>query len=428
MQTPVTTYLDDIYECCLDNRSGERADYIRELAEADPEPFAIALCTPDGTQYSAGDALREFTIQSISKPFAYALALRDRGFEAVNATVDVEPSGDAFNEISLDEHTGRPENPMINIGALTTHALIGGPDASAAQRSALIVEGLSQFAGRELTVDEGACASELEDAWRNLALAALMRAAGKIEDDPDDVVLGYTRQCAVRVTVHDLSVMGMTLARGGVNPLTQERVVSPEIAQQVMAVMTSCGMYDAAGDWLSHVGIPAKSGVSGGILGALPGQVGIGTFSPRLDAFGNSARGVQAFEQMSKDMGMHMMAIPAPTINAIGQHCRTDDGSKLVALQGVLDFPTAEMALRRFAQIPPGSDDVIIDLTLVPSIAQAGAKMLLTGMRSLTAEGHGIVIVDPHQRLTAGEDQVTGLRRLDSRPRGALTAAEAPTG
>lgn len=240
MKTPVPEYLLEIRDACSVGDDGELADYIPELASVDPDRFAVSACTLDGVVYTAGDADAEFTIQSMSKPFIYALALRDRGIKSVLEKVGVEPSGDAFNEISLEPETGRPENPMINIGAITTHTLVGPPDATEIERDTAVQEGLSAFAGRPLDVDITVLDSELRTAFRNRAMANLVRAGGIIDGDPDEAVRGYTRQCAYTVTVRDLAVMAVTLAAGGVNPVTKERVVSNEVARHVLAVMATC--------------------------------------------------------------------------------------------------------------------------------------------------------------------------------------------
>ncbi len=404
MHTPVPEYLQEIIAAHHNDDSGAVADYIPELAAADPTPFAVALCTPDGTVYGAGDSDRTFSIQSISKPFSYALALQDHGIEKVSEYVDVEPSGDAFNEVSLDKHTGRPKNPMINIGAITTYALIGDFDLTEAERTQRMLDGYSAFAGRKLDIDESVCASELSESWRNQALANFVKAHGRLIGQPIAAVRGYTKQCSVRVTATDLAVMGMTLASGGINPKTGQRVVAKQVAQQVLSVMTTCGMYDSAGDWLSHVGIPAKSGVSGGLLGALPGQVGMGAFSPRLDRFGHSVRGVKVFEHLSRDMGLHLMGTPPTSIEAVGQRSRTDDGRRLIAIQGAITFTTAEMVLRHFETIPPGSDEIVVDFTLVSVVNRVGAVMITEGIRRLGLDGHDVVLIDPHERIDLNRD------------------------
>lgn len=399
MHTPVPDYLSEIVEACRPDGGGAVADYIPQLAAADPEPLAVALCLPDGTLYGAGDDATRFTIQSISKPFVYALAIRDRGLEAVLAKVGVEPSGDAFNEISLDDASGRPRNPMINIGAITTHTLVGDPSLGEEERTRRVLDGLGAFAGRDLEVDESVFESELGSSWRNLALASLVRANDVIDGDPADAVRGYTRQCSALVDAKDLAVMGMTLASGGVNPLTSARVVDESVARQVLSVMMTCGMYDAAGDWMTTAGFPAKSGVAGGILGALPGQVGIGTFSPRLDSFGNSVRGVALCERLSRDMGLHIMHSPAQSIDTIGLRTRTVRGRRIIALRGAMTFATAEMALRRFEEIPLGDDTIVIDFTFVSSANDVAIRMIREGLRRLSLDGHDLLLVDPHGRL-----------------------------
>ncbi|MDN5725172.1 MAG: glutaminase A, partial [Propionibacteriales bacterium] len=307
MRSPIPDYLAEVLDTCGDALGGTVADYIPELAAADPDAFAIVVATVDGTVYAAGDADHRFTIQSMSKPFAYGLALTARGLDHVLAKVGVEPSGEAFNEISLDRDTGRPRNPMINAGAILTHAQVYGDDAD--DRFEHIRQNFSQIAGRPLPMDEDVFASEWATTHRNLAMGHMLKAVGIMDRDPVDVVEGYVRQCSISVDCRDLAMMAATLANGGVQPRTGELIFSRPVVRQVLSVMTTCGMYDAAGDWLTTVGIPAKSGVSGGIIGALPGQVGVAVFSPRLDAHGNSVRGVAAFERLSRDMGMHLMDV-----------------------------------------------------------------------------------------------------------------------
>lgn len=399
MRTPVHEYLAEIRNRCYHFNQGEVATYIPELAEVDPDLFGIAMCMPAGTIYAEGDAERPFTIQSVSKPFVYAMALAERGLDIVNAYVDVEPSGDPYNAMSVDPETGKPSNPMINMGAIVTHCLVGGPDFTPRERSDLIVSSLSKFAGRQLDVNESVQESEYAHRYRNVALASMMRSNGFISLEPDDAVWGYTRQSAINVTARDLAVMAMTLSNGGINPVTLERVVPEWVCRQVLSVMTTCGMYDSAGDWLSSVGIPAKSGVGGGIIGALPGQVGIGTFSPRLDQHGNSVRGVEACERVSQDMGLHLMALPAPSIDAIGHQSRTESGAVLVVIQGSLTFPTAELVLRRFEEVPVDESEVVVDLTAVPQINSVGDRMLREGLRRLGEDGHEVTLVDPHERM-----------------------------
>jgi glutaminase len=419
MTSPIMDDLNRVLDEVRPDVSGHVADYIPELAAADPEPFGLAVCMPDGTVYGVGDESCGFSIQSISKPFVYALALQQHGLDAVTKKVGMEPSGDAFNEISLEEDTGRPENPMINIGAITTHTLVGTAQTTEEERGAMILDVLSAFAGHDLVVDETVMESEVQQAWRNRALAALVRANGIIELDPEEVVRGYTRQCSVTVTARDLAVMAMTLASGGVNPVTKRQVVSREVTQQVMSVMATCGMYDAAGDWLSMVGIPAKSGVAGGLLGGLPGELGLGAFSPRLDTFGNSVRGVKAFEQLSSIWNLHLMLTPPPALDVIGRRSVSRRGRTRVALQGALDFTSTELALRHLSAIQDNTRDVVVDLTGVSSIFAVGERLLLAALKHLDAQGHRVFLVDPHGRLAPHEER--GRRQFLQR----VTAAEA---
>ncbi|MFL1376703.1 MULTISPECIES: glutaminase [unclassified Nocardiopsis] len=398
MRSPIPDYLVEALESVESDGSGALADYIPELAGADPERLGTAFATVDGEVYAAGDADHAFTIQSISKPFAYALAVADRGLDAVLEKVGVEPSGEAFNEISLQAGTGRPLNPMINAGAIATHSLVGPERADAAARLERVVEGLSAFAGRRLHPDESVCTSEMEHAHRNLAIAHMLRTHGILTEDPYTVVEGYVRQCSLLVTVRDLAVMAATLANNGRNPVTGEQVVPGPVVRQVLSVMSTCGMYDSAGTWATQVGIPAKSGVAGGLIGSLPGQVGIATFSPRLDPFGNSVRGVSLFKRFSADMGLHLMEVPAPA-RAVVHGTRVvgagADAVRVVELQGAIRFSGAERLVRDMVATAPGEPGVALDLTLVHSLDDVARRMLLEVVRRLTLDGHEVYLVDP---------------------------------
>jgi glutaminase len=242
---PVSNALALVLATMSAERGGTVANYIPELATADPDAFGIALASVLGRNYGAGDSASEFTIQSISKPFVFALAVSELGLDEVALHVGFEPSGDAFNAISLDEHTGRPANPMINAGAIVTSALVGGTDSE--DRFERIRTSLSAFAGRDLGVDERVFASERDTGDRNRALGYLTRATGVLPRPVPDAVDVYFRQCAVLVTAADLAVMGATLANAGVNPETGHAVITEEVAEYTLAVMASCGMYDYAG-------------------------------------------------------------------------------------------------------------------------------------------------------------------------------------
>ncbi len=315
----VEEYLAAVLEDCGEDTSGEVAPGLPELGEGDPLRHALAVATADGTEYSAGDDEHLFTIQSISKPFVYALAIDDVGMDRVQRYVGMEPSGEAFNELSLEGQTGRPLNSMINAGAIATHQLVDSQDHNPLEdgperperteqvrrRTARILEGLSAFADRELRID---WETADDDSHRNLAIAHMLKTHEVLETEPEEAVLGYNEQCSVLVTVQDIARMAATLANNGLHPETGTRVISEHAARQTLSVMATCGMYDASGEWLARIGIPAKSGISGGIIGVLPGQVGLASFAPRLDEAGNSVQGQEMFERLSQDLGLHLMA------------------------------------------------------------------------------------------------------------------------
>lgn len=403
MRSPIPDYLTEVLEGCRADTSGSPADYIPELAAADPDLLGIALSTVDGTVYGAGDVDVDFTIQSISKPFVYALAIEDLGLDAVLEKVGVEPSGEAFNELSLEAGSGRPLNPMINAGAITAHTLVGGHRIGEKARVGDIIDGLSAFAGRKLTVDESVFRSEMDTAHRNLAIAHMLRSHNILEQDPMEVVRGYTRQCSVNVTAADIAVMAATLANGGIQPVTGERIIAPGVVRQVLSVMTTCGMYDAAGDWVTTVGIPAKSGVAGGIIGALPGQAGVATFSPRLDKHGNSVRGVKVCERLSNDMGLHLMEVAPPARAVIRDAAKIQSLNgplvNVYELQGTIQFAGAERIIRALANPSPDEENVAFDLTRVHMVNDVARRMLLEAVRRLTLDGHRVTLIDPESVL-----------------------------
>lgn len=394
MKTPLPDYLAQVLEQCSQGDDGALADYIPQLARADPARAGIALCTTDGVVYSAGDAALDFTLQSISKPFAYALALQGHGLDAVLRKVDVEPSGEAFNELSLEKDSGRPRNPMINAGAIATHALLPGRNGE--ERADALKALLESLAGRTLEYDEAVYASEMETAHRNLSLAHMLRSVGILECEPRDAVSGYTRQCAIRVTAEDLARFGAALAGCGAGQLCAMARLDRRVVRQVLSVMATCGMYDAAGDWLSTVGIPAKSGVSGGILGVLPGQLGIGVLSPKLDGYGNSVRGVRMMERLSDDMGLHIMeALQTPRSSLRNPQVDVRDDIDLYELQGDIHFAQAELLLRNLQDRVAGRGPVILDIGRVSELGRVGRRMLLDAVRGIHADGAWIALVDP---------------------------------
>ena len=306
--SPIQGLLAHLHEELSGLTLGQVATYIPELAKADPSWFGIVIATVDGKVYEVGTSRQTFTIQSISKPLVYGVALEDQGRERVRQAIGVEPSGDAFNSISLEPETGRPLNPMINAGAIATASLVAGATPEA--RLARLVDAISAYAGRPLAIDDAVFESERSTGHRNRAIGHMLRSHGIIEGDPDPVLDLYFRQCAVRVDAHDLALMAATLANGGVHPRTGERAVRAEFVGPMLSVMTTCGVYDFTGEWVYRVGLPAKSGVGGGIMAVLPGQLGIGVFSPALDERGNSVRGVKVCEAMSRELGLHFLQPP----------------------------------------------------------------------------------------------------------------------
>ena len=284
-----------------------RGQYPPELAGEERDWFGICLAALDGHRYGVGDAERPFPLQSISKVLAYCLALDDHGRDEVMQHVGVEPSGDAFNSIVFDERRHRPYNPMVNAGALVTTDLVRGADED--EKRDRLVDIARRLAGNpELDVDPATYEAELLITDRNRATAYLMRSQGMLAGDVEAILALYLQQCSITVTCHDLAIMGATLANAGVNPLTGERVLVRERVRDVLSVMFTCGMYDFAGEWAFEVGVPAKSGVSGGILAAVPGKMGIAVYSPGLDEFGNSVRGAGVCHEISGRLGLHTFA------------------------------------------------------------------------------------------------------------------------
>lgn len=425
--TPIPDYLKHVMETCQEPNDGNNADYIAELKNADSERIGICLSTFDGFVYAAGDADVEFSIQSISKAFVYALALEEHGIEEVLKHVGVEPSGEAFNELSLEDDTRIPLNPMINAGAITTHTLVGPPELSCEERVERIREGLSAFAGRQLAIDEAVFESEWETAYRNLAITNMLRHYRDVIQKPEDIVRGYTKQCAINVTARDLALMAATFANGGIQPVTGVRVVRRDVVRQTLSVMMTCGMYDGAGRWASAIGFPAKSGVAGGILGVLPGQVGIATFSPRLDKNGNSVRGVRMCKKLSDDMGLHIMSPPENARSVIRRDyilrapeghctCRADGYRPTVgvmSLQGDINFTAAERVLRiisaRSAKHGLSVDGYVLDLRSVYSVDRVARRMFREVSKRVRSVGKSVYVIDPENQLDMHEESDTNV-------------------
>jgi glutaminase len=414
---PLLRFLDRCYQDFSHETGGTVADYIPELGKADPDHFGIGLATLDGHVYEVGDTKIPFTIQSMSKPFVFALALDTLGAGRVESAIGVEPSGDPFNSIRLNAEN-HPFNPMVNAGAITCSGLIHEAKGNAAFE--YIRQALGRFAGRELDVDEAVYASESATGDRNRAIGYLLRTNAVIKDNVAAVLDVYFRQCAILVTARDTAIMAATLANRGVNPVTGEQVMTPYAISRTLSVMTSSGMYDYAGEWIYRVGIPAKSGVGGGILAALPARLGLGSYSPRLDTHGNSVRGIKVCEALSSHYDLHMLNRSDDARNSIiadytigkspSRRVRRPHEQKILAahhqdvrvieLVGTLSFSNVDYVSRKLAA-KPRPQFVIFDLRRVASVTRAGARLLAEEFREL-ANFHVTVILSGIKRSSAG--------------------------
>src|SRR6266702_4435478 len=400
----LNTCLNEFYA----ETSGTVAAYLPALGKADPAYFGISLATLDGHVYEVGDSRVPFTIQSMSKPFVFALALDLLGAGRVESAIGVEPSGDPFNSIRLnaDNH---PFNPMVNAGAITCTGLIHeskGADAFEQIRLAL-----SRFAGRDLAVDEAVYTSESQTGDRNRAIGYLLKTNAVISDNVSSVLDVYFRQCAVLVTARDVAVMAATLANRGVNPVTGEQVMTPYAISRTLSVMTSSGMYDYAGEWIYRIGIPAKSGVGGGILAALPARLGLGSYSPKLDKHGNSVRGIKVCEALSSHYDLHMLNRSDDARNAVtadydigkspSRRVRRQQEREILAaheqevrvieLVGTLSLSAVDYVSRRLAG-RPRPQFVIFDLHRVTSTTRAGARLVAEAFEELAALNVTVVL------------------------------------
>jgi glutaminase len=289
------------------NTDGKNADYIPALAKVPSKLFGIALVDVDGNTYSTGDAESLFSIQSISKVFTLARVLQDSGPDVVMKGVGVDATGQVFNSIvAVEQYKGHQMNPLVNPGAIASAGQVAGK--TDAEKWAKILSTYEDFAGRKLEVNAEVYKSEAETNQRNQAIGMLMYAYGLIQDDPIMVTDVYTRQCSVNVSAKDLALMAATLANGGKNPVTKKQVIDPKYVPKILAVMATAGLYDDSGIWLFKVGLPAKSGVGGGLIAVVPGRFGIATFAPPLDAAGNSVRGQLAIGYVAEQLGANPYA------------------------------------------------------------------------------------------------------------------------
>jgi glutaminase len=419
---PLRRFLTACHADFASDHDGEVAHYIPELSKANPDHFGIGLATLDGHVYEVGDTKVPFTIQSMSKPFVFALALDTLGAARVESAIGVEPSGDPFNSIRLNAEN-HPFNPMVNAGAIACSGLIREAKGDAAFDH--IRQALGRFAGRELDVDEAVFASESTTGDRNRAIGYLLRTSSVIKEDVRAVLEVYFRQCSVLVTARDIAIMAATLANRGFNPVTREQVMTPYAISRALSVMTSSGMYDYAGEWIYRVGIPAKSGVGGGILAALPARLGLGSYSPRLDRHGNSVRGIKVCEALSSHYDLHMLNRSDDARNSIiadynidrsaSRRSRRPHERKLLSehhrevrvmeLVGTLSFSNVDYVSRQIAA-KPRPQFIIFDLRRVTALTPAGARLLAEGLREL-ASFHVTVIFSGIRRSSPEWKNIT---------------------
>lgn len=304
IRSPLLSVLQELHLKYQHLQEGKLANYIPELAKVNPELFSICVMTIDGQIFTVGDYQHLFTIQSISKVFVYGMALEEHGRDAVLKKVGVEPTGDAFNSIVLDEISKRPYNPMVNAGAIAITSLIKG--CGPTERLNRMLEMFRRYIGHDIFIDISVFMSERTTGHRNRAMAHLMLNFGMIDQKIEEVLDLYFQQCSLMVNCQDLAVMAATLANNGVNPVTGEQAVKSDYVRDILSVMYTCGMYNFAGEWAYKVGLPAKSGVSGGLIVVVPNKMGIAVFSPLLDERGNSVRGVKVCEELSQIYGLHI--------------------------------------------------------------------------------------------------------------------------
>lgn len=417
MNSPIERYLHRLHAEISELRDGQPYPLTSKGRAIDPEDFGICLATVDGYVYEVGITRKEFSMQSLSKPLSYGLALAEHGLEAVDAKVDVEPSGDSFTEISLAPDTGRPANAMINAGALAVASLIKGSGGKSAVNR--IVDFYSGFTDRQLASHRGVYTAERRNSDHNHALAFLMSSFGLLESPPTTALETYLRQCAVQITCRDLSLMAATLANSGTNPVTGHEALGVEAVERVLSVMMTSGMYDNAGDWVASVGMPAKSGVGGGTLAVLPGQAGLAVFSPPLDAHGTSVRGEATCRRMSGDMEMHFVrsaragrsAIRA--IHSIAQVPsavrRTDeaaivlrdlgDRGIVIELTGDLLFAGTESMIRELSSLDDDVEFIVLDARRVDEVSRMSHTMLAALEHQLRDTHRQLLFVDPEDRL-----------------------------
>lgn len=410
---PVYHYLAEVFERYRQMPArGALADYIPELARVDPNGFALAISTVDGHSYCFGDYQQAFTIQSVSKPFVYGMALQEYGVDKVLQTISVEPSGDAFNSISLYPESGRPFNPMINAGAIAASQLLWKQFGDSSFDR--ILECFSNYAGAELALDESVFQSETVTGHRNRAIAHLLRNFDIFDGEVDAPLEVYFKQCSINVNCSELSLMGATLANNGVHPLTGCQVLDGRYVSKVLSVMSTCGMYDYSGEWIYRVGVPAKSGVGGGVMAVLPGQMAIAVYSPLLDEKGNSVKGVQLCEEIASHFSLHMFHAPRLTRQVLRSHntlCdirsnykhdskaneifeRHGDSVNIIELQGELCFATVEVLLRTISKESNIGETLVLNVKRCHSLDHAALMLILDLHRQFDNSNKRLLITE----------------------------------
>ena len=415
-------YLGRVHRDLVDHTDGAVASYIPELSTVPPDQFGLALATLDGHVDGTGDDDVAFTIQSISKPFAYGLALEDHGVDAVSMRVGVEPTGDPFNSITVDEQSNRPFNPMVNAGAIVTTSLVRG--ATPDDKLQRLLGAFGNFIGHDIEIDQSVFQSERETGDRNRAIAYLMRNFGMLDGDVEEMLDLYFQQCSFLVTCSDLAVAAATLANRGVNPVTGERALASRYVGNVLSVMQTCGMYDFAGEWTYTVGLPAKSGVSGGLIAVLPGQLGIGVLSPPLDARGNTVRGIEVCRRLSHDFALHPHRPVTVAGNVVRRRYHADCARSARArsvtdevvlaeagthvavheLQGDLFFATAEVLVREVLDDLDGIEHVVLDGRRVGQVDEPAQQLLASLGDSLDLAGRTVLFAGFSRAVT---DEIT---------------------
>ncbi len=391
--------LEEAHRRAAEHRDGEVASYIPELAKVDPELFAVAACTTGGKIAGAGDQDHELTLQSLSKPFVYGWALERFGVEAVHARVGVEPTGDAFDSIIQLDATNRAHNPMINAGAIAVTGLLSGGDGSG--RLSELLQQLSRFAGRELPgIDMPVYLSERSAGHRNRAIGHLLRHLGTLDATVEEALDLYFQQCAVLASCRDLAVMAATLANGGRHPITGERVLAAERVKHVLTVMFTSGLYDFSGGFAVEVGLPAKSGVSGGLLAVVPGRLGLAAFSPRLDERGNTIRGMAALRHVAEDLELHLFEVPQA---GAGEPRRHESGTVVIE---TLDRDERPPAMREVLESVHGEvrrnagGEVADSESMIQTPALAGVSPELFAIAACTVDGKERAVGDAEAPFT----------------------------